>query len=60
MEALHDLGHAVREYVGGGQGDTLLEDDGEMENGDAEMDVNTSIESGECRFHRRQKFRMRM
>ncbi len=43
-------------YVGGGQGHTLLEDGGEMENGDAEMDVNARIDSGECRFHRRQKF----
>ncbi len=44
MEDLRDLGHAVGDYVGGGQGDTLPEEaehsdgDDEMEAGDAEVD----------------------
>jgi len=42
METLHDLGHAVGEYVGGGQGDASSNDDGEMENSDAEVELTGS------------------
>lgn len=37
MESLHSVGHAVGEYVGGGQGDAAPEDD-DMHPGD-EMDI---------------------
>lgn len=42
METLHDLGRAVREYVGGGQGDTSPNDESEMERGDAEVEYPES------------------